>query len=117
MLNLFLIGAAISLGASTHKASGLELLSKNQASHIETILQYSEAYHLCPNNTQTLQTMISALNQLDIINNHLEKLNNIIAGTMILTLITLIAYVPLMYTTVKQILAAQHRINQIAPAH
>lgn len=117
MLNLFLIGAALSLGASTHRASELDLLPKNQESRLETMLHYSETYHICPNNTQTLQTMINALNQLGTINNRLEKLDRIIIGTMILALITLIAEVPLIYTTIKQILAAQHRINQIAPAH
>ena len=70
----------------------------------------------CNEDPQTIQALLNTMKRLDAVQDEVTTLNHLIIGMMFVALFELFAYAPLLYTTYKQILAAEKRINQIAPA-
>jgi hypothetical protein len=73
------------------------------------------ANRTCNDDPQIIQTLRNTLQQLNDVQTELTTLTCLTTSMMVVTLFTLFAYVPLLYTTYKQISVAEKRITQIAP--
>jgi hypothetical protein len=74
----------------------------------------SSTNQTCPDDQQVLQILQKAYNSIDELNDEINTLNKATIAVSVVALIALYLYIPLIYTTYKQISAAEKRINQFA---
>lgn len=75
---------------------------------------FSDANQTCPDDRTILQALQKASTTINELNNEIDTLNKVTIAVSVITLITLYLYIPLLYTTYKQVSAAEKRINQFA---
>lgn len=75
----------------------------------------SNTNQTCPDDQQVLQLLQKAYNTINELSDEINTLNKATIAVSVVALIALYLYIPLMYTTYKQVSAAEKRINQFAP--